>query len=242
MGSRTLQHPFTNQNAMPIHQLSGLVTGTVLGDASIDKKGSITIEHSVAQQAYVEWKHEKFRDLGVLAPTSKISSVIHTDKRTGTQTYSCRFFTKAVYKEERQLFYPEPEKKKRVPPKLAEMLDPLGLAVWFMDDGGKGGNAKFGLVIDVSGFIEEDQNLLQDVLLSKFHLETSLQNSGHSRTGRQAKKLYIKKESVFDFYDLVSPHVISSMRRKLEAFDQDKGFIHTGSGAASIDPVTTEEV
>lgn len=225
---------------MPTQKLSGLVVGTVLGDGNINKNGTITIDHSEVQRSYVEWKHEGFRDLGVLASTSKISQVVRTDKRTGTKTYSCRFFTKAVYKEERQLFYPEG--KKRVPPELGEMLDPLGLAVWFMDDGGRGGNTEFGLVIDVSSFTEEDQSILQDVLLTNFHLQTSLQNFGRSRTGTQARKLYVKKESGFDFYAIVDPYVIPSMRWKLDAYDQNKGFVNTGSGAASIDPVTTEEM
>jgi LAGLIDADG DNA endonuclease family len=217
VGSRTLQHPFINQNIMPTQEFSGLVVGTVLGDANINRRGTITIEHSKADASYVEWKYEKFRDLGVLAPKSQISQVVRTDKRTGTQTYSCRFFTKAVYKEERQLFYPEG--MKRVPPNLGEMLDPLGLAVWFMDDGGKGGNTKHGLVIDVSGFVEEDQNLLQEVLLTKFHLKTTLQNYGTSRTGNQAKKIYIPKETGPAFYAIVDPYVIPSMRRKLDAYD-----------------------
>ncbi len=235
-----MQHPFVNHNTTPTQGFSGLVVGAVLGDGHINRHGTITIDHAEAQRSYVEWKHQGFRDLNVLAPGSKISQVVRLDKRTGTRTHSCRFFTRSLYKRERQLFYPEG--KKRVPPKLADMLDPLGLAVWFMDDGGRGGNTKYGLVIDVSSFTREEQSLLQDVLLAKFHLQTSLQSHGSSLTGRPTTKIYIKRASGLDFYAIVDPYIIPSMRWKLDAYDQDKSFVNTGSGAASIDPVTTEEM
>lgn len=224
---------------MPTHQVSGLVVGTVLGDASINKYGALTIDHAETQRSYVEWKHQQFRDLGALAPGSKISQVVRIDKRTCTETYSCRFFTRSVYKRERELFYPEG--KKFIPNQLEDMLDPLGLAVWFMDDGGRGGKTKYGLVIDVSGFTREDQALLQTVLLNKFSLQTSLQSHGTSIAGRPSTKIYIKRESGLTFYNIVDPYVIPSMRWKLDAYDQDKALIEGGSGAASIDPVTTEE-
>ena len=110
-----------------------------------------------------------------------------------------------------------------------------------MDDGGRGGKTKYGLVIDVSSFTREDQALLQAVLLNKFSLQTSLQSHGTSIAGRPSTKIYIKRESGLTFYNIVDPYVIPSMRWKLDAYDQDKALIEAGSGAASIDPVTTEE-
>jgi hypothetical protein len=48
------------------------------------------------------------------------------------------------------------------------------LALWFMDDGGRGGNTVQGLVIDISAFTQTESVVIQKVLYDKFHLLTSL--------------------------------------------------------------------
>ena len=55
-----------------------------------------------------------------------------------------------------------------------EILDAQVLALWFMDDGGQGGNTVDGLVIDVSSFTTHEQFFIQQILNKKFHLKTSL--------------------------------------------------------------------
>ena len=61
-----------------------------------------------------------------------------------------------------------------LPFNFEEILDAQVLALWFMDDGGQGGNTVDGLVIDVSSFTTHEQFFIQHILDKKFHLKTSL--------------------------------------------------------------------
>ena len=136
------------------------------------------------------------------------------DSRTAKTYRSVRFYTKSVLKTFRNDFYRD--RKKIVPISIGELLDPMAVAVWFMDDGGRGARTPRGLVFNTSGFTWEEQSLLQTALRDKFELESSIHRVG---SGFQ---LYIRSRSFARFSELVSPHLVASMRYKLP-----------------VDPVTT---
>ena len=58
--------------------------------------------------------------------------------------------------------------------KLINHLTLLGLAVWYMDDGGLVGNNKVNCRLSTDGFSEGDNYRLRDILLSRFGLECSV--------------------------------------------------------------------
>jgi hypothetical protein len=117
--------------------------------------------------------------------------------------------------------------------------DPLiGLAVWFMDDGGRGGNTRHGLVIDVSSFKREDHCLLQAAAVRMSSSLGSTCRHRYRATALPWREGQQRRSTQREQVVLIS---VPSMRWKLYAYDQDKSFVNTGSGAASIDPVTTEE-
>jgi hypothetical protein len=195
-----------------LYQSNGLVIGSILGDGYLNPRGNITIEHCFAQREYVEWKHKMFRNLGALAKTSKISTVVRNDSRTQKQTKSCRFFTSGIYKRERALFYPSG--KKVIPAQLPQIIDPLALAIWFMDDGGRGSNTA---IIDVTAFTNDERIFLRDdVFKGVYNLKTSLH-----KHGGKAMKIYIRRESGDAFYDIVKPYMAPSMLTKLSAYTRN---------------------
>jgi hypothetical protein len=61
-----------------IRSLSPFVLGTVLGDGYIDSCGRLCIEHSSKQSAYVTWKYEQLREIGLLPSTSVIKARLKT--------------------------------------------------------------------------------------------------------------------------------------------------------------------
>lgn len=172
---------------------NSLIVGSILGDAYLNKFGALTVEHSLKQKEYLHWKYPQLASCGFLAPSSTPKTVTRLNKKTNKKTQSLRFFTKSLFKEQRKLFYPQ--NVKIVPSNLFEIIDSQSLAVWFMDDGGRGGNTVQGLVIDVSSFTPLEHTLIQRVLLDKFHLKTSF----HFYS-KEAVKLYIKAESAKRFY------------------------------------------
>jgi hypothetical protein len=187
-----------------------VVIGSLLGDGYLGPSGSLQIEHCLAHADYVRWKYEK------LAPIAgKPPRVIERfDSRTAKTYRSMRFFTRSVLKDLRSLFYLD--RRKVIPRCIGELLDPGALAVWFMDDGSRGGRSPRGLVFNTSGFSPEEQGFLVSVLKRKYDLEMSVHRVGRGH------QLYVRARSFNRFSELVSPHLIALMRYKVP-----------------VDPVTT---
>ena len=113
------------------------------------------------------------------------------------------------------MFYPPTDtlfKKKILPLNFEEIRDAQVLVLWFMDDGGLGGNTVSGLVLDVSAFTVSEQFLIKEILNKKFHLKTSLHTYNKEKNH---VKLYFKKESVEAFKALIRPYIIPSLKYKL---------------------------
>jgi len=191
-------------------ETQSVIVGTMLGDGYLTPNGSLQIEHCLDQADYTFWKYEKLQPIAGRVP----KMVERYDGRTQKTYRSMRFYTKSVLKQYRDDFYQD--RKKVVPKHIGNVLDPLAVAVWFMDDGGRGARTPRGLVFNTSGFSAEEQVFLQEILVHKFGVRTSI----HPR--RNGFQLYVKAESFLRFSELISPFLITSMRYKLP-----------------VDPVTT---
>ena len=217
-----------SSSAVDYGETHPLIVGTILGDGYLNRYGCLTVEHGENQQEYVAWKHDTMKDLGLLSSKSLVKRVIRKDKRS-LQTYvSLRFFTRSIFKRERKIFYPEG--RKVLPPQLEKLLTACALAVWFMDDGGQGGNSKFGLVIDISCYQPTQHAFLQQLLFKRYNLTTSL----HSARDNSSVKLFIRRKSGFDFYHLIVPYLHPSMRYKAAAFE-DTPPHHPDDGVLPLD-------
>ena len=191
-------------------EAQSVIVGTLLGDGYLTPNGSMQVEHSLGQASYVVWKYEMLKCVAGKPPVL----VERRDSRTMRTYRSMRFYKKSVLSDFRDLFYAD--RKKVLPSSLGELLDPLAVAVWFMDDGGRGARTPRGLVFNTSCFHRDEQVLLQALLREKFGIEVSVHRSG---SGFQ---LYVRSRSFNRFSDLVSPYLVAQMRYKLP-----------------VDPVTT---
>ena len=183
-------------------EAQSIVIGSLLGDAYLTPNGSLQIEHCLNQEAYVRWKYEKL--IGIVGKPPKM--VKRYDVRTDKTYRSIRFYTKAVLKEFRASFYKE---KKILPEDLGEFLDPLSMAVWFMDDGSRGARTPKGMVFNTSAYSAEEQKFLQTLLIEKFGVQTSVHKVG------KGFQLYIKAQSFEKFRELIFPNLIAEMRYKV---------------------------
>src|SRR5438876_11557552 len=123
---------------------------------------------------------------------------------------SVRFYNKADLKEYRASFYQE--RRKLIPKNLGDLLDSLGVAVWFMDDGGRGARTPRGLVFNTSCFTAAEQVVLQSVLADTFGMRTSIHQVG------KGFQLYVRAGSIARFTVLVAPHLITRLRYKLPLY------------------------
>ena len=94
--------------------------------------------------------------------------------------------------------------KKQIPSNLK--LDPIMLAVWFMDDGSKCGTSN--VYFNTQQFNISDQEKCMK-MLSQFGIESSLNKD------KEYSRVRIKSSSMQKLFFIVSPHIIPSMTYKL---------------------------
>lgn len=107
-----------------------LVIGSLLGDAYIEKDGSITIWHSIKQKEYIIWLMNLYKKYFSVKYRERECFLPETNKKyiqVGFRT-SATDYTKLV-----RMFFYCPNKK--ITMKQLKKISPLGLAIWYMDDG-----------------------------------------------------------------------------------------------------------
>jgi hypothetical protein len=119
------------------------------------------------------------------------------------QTFSFRSFN--FFKD---MFYDKLSGCKIVPFLIEDLLTPLALAVWFMDDGSAHNSG--GCVISTNSFNLDDCQKLQLALRNKWGLLTSL----HVQNKVQYR-LYLGVGEIHKFKTLIEPFLVPSMRYKL---------------------------
>lgn len=92
---------------------------------------------------------------------------------------------------------------------IADLLTPVGLAVWFMDDGSVKSHESHGSILNTHAFSRAEVQLLCGVLRRKFHLEA------WPRKQKDGTQIYISGRSARVLQKLLEPHVVPMMRYKL---------------------------
>ena len=182
-----------------------IIVGSILGDAYLRKNPGrsdalLEINHSYKAKEYVDWKYKELKPLSVGEPK----------KREYSGRVAYRFYTKQHPELSKFLekFY---KNGRKVIPRDLE-LDPLSLAVWFMDDGSK--TKKGDLYLNSQQFSFKDQRFL-------LHLLRKLGIRARMNKDKKYYRIRIYKESIPKFVELIKPYVIDSMKYKLPAFDDD---------------------
>lgn len=206
-----------------------LMIGTMLGDGCLQHTrlgGSafLVIKHSSKFDEYVTWK---YNILGEYAKPIKYWDDNYNGKIYG----KCEFRTicHPIFTSYHKLFYDNGVKV--VTNEVAELLTPMALAVWFMDDGCGSVNS---FEMSTHSFTEPELHRLQSVLLDRYGLHTSLWFAGYMKGNNQKKyKLAILKKSTQKLYDIVFPYIVDCMKYKLRFIDS--GASETTSGAPQFE-------
>ena len=171
--------------------------GCLLGDGSLRRKQNTLLEinHSYKQKDYVFWLYSKFKDCVFTPPKIRVN---------GFNRNSYRFTTRSL--EALNEFYEDfyPNLQKTLPKNLK--LNPLSLAVWFMDDGSKSRNTVY---MNTQQFYIQEQKYLLSLLDRYFSIKATLNKD------KSYFRIRIRSSSMKIFRDLVSPYIIESMRYKL---------------------------
>lgn len=187
-----------------------ILLGTLLGDATVAKSGKtkrIAWEHSMAQKEYAIWKGESSLKNYSIYERSRL------DSRTNNTYHSITVYsTTDNYEVYRNLFYSNG--KKEVSNLILELLTPLAIAVWFMDDGNlyyNGNNCH--LTLSVNGFNEQSVDRIINYFSSKYGILFKKKGRALRITSVEQVKLF---ESIF------APWYHHSMEYKTLQFNKQK--------------------
>lgn len=113
-----------------------IIVGTILGDGYLQPTSQyaarLRIEQSVKQKWYAQWKYRELRPLMQARP---VSLTRHNPVYQRTYGYvRCQTLASPELGALRRMFYTR-RGTKTIPAKTEELLTPLALATWYMDDG-----------------------------------------------------------------------------------------------------------
>jgi recombination protein RecA len=187
--------------------LQHLLLGSMLGDGSLKQDGRTTAyfreEHAQDQRAYVKWKQKAFGKL-VRKPS---------DNEHGYGFSTVPLYSLAKIREK---FYPLNKRYKHVTTRLLEELNPLSLAVWYLDDGTNGSrgqkvrrsNSK---TIYLHRLTEGECRAFEAVFAAKFGLKCHIKY--HPKGASSRIGFYGPEADKFE--EIVRPYCHASMAYKL---------------------------
>ncbi len=188
-------------------QQRSIIVGTILGDGHLETQNSgrtyrLKVEHSIKQIEYVEWLYEILKEW--------VPGGIYKRERRGFEYVGFTTYSHGDFRFYGQQFYTNGVKI--IPKMIPKMLDPLALAVWFMDDGSIKSKHHDAYLLHTLCFTQQDQKILQEALLSEFKIETSL----HKQPNDQWR-MYIGSKSAEMFRTIIDPYIsqIVSMKYKI---------------------------
>ena len=177
-----------------------IIIGLLLGDGYLRimpgrKNAFLEINHSIINEKdYVDWKYHKLKELVKSSPRERKGK----DRRI-----AYRFFTRQ-HPELTDLYLTFYSNRKKIIPELN--LDPLMIAVWFMDDGSKSYRTYY---LNTQLFNHQSQKRLIWMLKKQFGINSSLNRD------KKYYRIRIKQNSAEKFKKLISVLVIPTMKYKL---------------------------
>ena len=186
-----------------------ILVGTLLGDGHLETQNKgrtfrLKVEHSVNQKDYTDWLYEKFKNLVLTKPQvkeQKINGKLYQKYWFSTVSNGAvRFYAQQFYQ----------NGKKVVPKFIAKMVTPLSLAVWFMDDGSLKSKFHRARIINTQCFNELDLKRLQEMLLKKFNINTTLRNQ------KEGKQIYNPSTDIEKFISIIKSYIHNSMEYKIK--------------------------
>jgi hypothetical protein len=176
------------------------ILGSLLGDGSASKeifRASYTTNHSLKQKEYVDWLYDNLKRLVRTSP--KIS------KNGGWGTYNYTFRTLGhpkILELVEKLYI---NGKKTVTREYLDLLSPLGLAVWYMDDGSERG------MWSTHSFSKQENEIICTYLKEKWNIDSYVY-------WVEKKDLYcilIHNRSLQILRNIIKPYIIPSMLYKI---------------------------
>lgn len=189
------------------YELEQLIIGSMLGDGYLAKisgsfhESRISIAHKLSHLQYLEFKRDILSKSNLNGKIG-LNKIVNNRYKNGF-IEECRIKSKIhpFFSKYRKYFYPEG--KKLLHKETINRIQPLALAIWFMDDGYRE-SISYG--ISTQGFKLEEVQYLSDLLRNQFSIKSNIHKDNN---------LYIPVESKESFNKIIEPHIIECMRYKV---------------------------
>jgi hypothetical protein len=198
--------------------LNEILIGLLLGDGHIQKRSINGNSRFIYGQSSLRLHHlnyfnhilELFNPY--LSKDFKPKNRSFTDKRTNKEYSSVQFATLSLpcFNYYKSLFY-NSNNIKIVPSNIQNLLTPIGLAYWIMDDGSLQNK---GLHLNTYGFTQQDIFLLKFTLENMFG-ENTLKCSIHNH--KKGQRIYIWEQSMEMLRNNISQFMHKDMQYKINS-------------------------
>ncbi len=184
-----------------------IILGSVLGDGSLIKTHTnggtiLKIAHCEKQKEYLEYKWNFLKN-----NASEIKHYkFHDSRRKNPEYYNYQFYTKSS-KTLNEMYNNWYHPYKIIYREDLLKLAPLGLAIWYMDDGYKVKDG--GAMLCTNNFTKFELEIIKDMFLKNFNIEVTLNNN-------VSNLVYIPFKEFPKFKKIIEPYIIDCMKYKLK--------------------------
>lgn len=191
-----------------------IMCGLMLGDGHIRLNGHYALLS--VQQTHPELVNKLWE---ICSTLNMVINPVKTLKRSNWKTiYYFQTLTMPYFSNLRQIWYPVLNGigTKSIPANIDNLLTPLAFAHWIMGDGGFDGHGRGAgrVTLSTNNFTQDEVKILQNTLLSKFNIESSLQTSKNSDPIR-GYAIRIPARCLDNLRSIVGIHIYPSLKYKI---------------------------
>lgn len=186
-----------------------IIIGGLLGDSymNIPKGGAnayFTFRHSLKQKNYCLWKHNQLKEY-----CFNPYEIGEYDPRTDKTYYGITIISRRhkIFTDIMHSFYKveNGKKIKYINEDVINSLTPLGIAIWFMDDGFKINSG--GLCLSTDCFSDDDLKIIQNFFLFKYNITTTV---------HAGNRIYFPIKEAKKLVKLIYPYIHPDCYYKIE--------------------------
>jgi hypothetical protein len=192
-------------------ELRGAIIGMVLGDGSLPMDGRsvnahMDFAHSIKQREYAVWKAGLLENLTSVRITDGVSHC------KGKEYPKVRVLSKThpLYTHLWKRFYHNG--RKTIDHFLMNCLTPLGLSIWYQDDGHLKNHENYLTpMLETNNFNVSEHEIMTKCLADKFHLEFRT-----NHLNAQYLMLRLRRKDRERFFDIIREYIHPTMNYKIQ--------------------------
>lgn len=199
------------KNFVPLsNRTKEIILGSLLGDGSLKihkpyRNARFSFRHSIVQKPYFDWKKNQLKEIS----SNNCCWIQQADEKSYSNKPKLRFQSQALESLTEIFNLTCKRGKLKIRRKWLNMLSPLSLAVWWLDDGSIISNGRKG-VICTDGFDEKSVKILARYLQKVWNVKSYLAPVKKPRNGKQEKyfRLWLRSaEELKKFLRIILPYI-----------------------------------